>query len=170
MKINLIYNFIALILWINVIFYYYSNLNNNVSFNLIKIVQTFNLLDILLAVLKITKNNPFLCFLQLLSRIVVIYYPLSFISNSEALCQKIMFIIWGFADSIRFAYYLFNNYVIKLLRYNAFLILYPVGVFLEIKTFKNADLGNIFYLIILIYLIGFPILFFHMLRSRSKKL
>lgn len=41
---------------------------------------------------------------------------------------------WCIAEIIRFSYYQFgDNKILKFLRYNAFLVLYPVGIFGELR-------------------------------------
>lgn len=45
---------------------------------------------------------------------------------------------WSLAEIIRFSYYLFKNISIcKTLRYNAFMILYPVGILGELRLVNS---------------------------------
>lgn len=45
---------------------------------------------------------------------------------------------WSLAEIIRFSYYLFKNVsLFKTLRYNAFMILYPVGILGELRVINS---------------------------------
>ena len=102
---------------------------------------------------------------------------------------------WAITEVIRYSFYTFKNVsILKHLRYNLFLVLYPLGVSCELLcvlhscyavsnmapedkyytlvvpnaanfTFKYEWTIVIF---VLVYLDGFPKLFMHMLRQRAK--
>jgi C4-dicarboxylate transporter len=48
-----------------------------------------------------------------------------------------MAIMWGIADIIRYAYYINKNDATTFVRYHGFLILYPLGVWAEMKVINN---------------------------------
>ena len=108
--------------------------------------------------------------------------------------------MWSFAEIIRYGAYLYQNFgllpkPILWIRYSAFIILYPIGVFSELMTLKDAygkiceccprvfsyEMPNEYnisfdYLyfiwigVIPGYIIGFPFLYSYMLAQRKKKL
>jgi len=147
---------------------------NVFNYQLITIVQTFGLGDIALALMARikdpkSKSSPMLSFMQILSRLLIVF----FIISSTQLCNtmlSLMSIVWGIADSIRYLYYLNNSGFVKFFRYNAFIILYPTGVTLELLAYYYADIGQWFVLIVLVYAICFPMLYGHMLRLRKIKM
>ncbi|CDS06333.1 hypothetical protein LRAMOSA08861 [Lichtheimia ramosa] len=93
-----------------------------------------------------------------------------------------MVLAWSLAECIRYAYYgtnLIGSVPTGLTwaRYNAFLILYPIGVASELtliyQALPYAKDGNVMYYYFMIatalfYIPGFPILFTHMLSQRRK--
>ncbi|OHT04104.1 Very-long-chain (3R)-3-hydroxyacyl-[acyl-carrier protein] dehydratase PASTICCINO 2 [Tritrichomonas foetus] len=137
------------------------------------IVQTIMLLDIIHAVLKIVRGNIFATILQVLSRIYVVWMILPS-QESPNLFNYLMFTAWSFAEIIRYQYYNHKNAkgVLLFLRYNAFIILYPIGVLLgEIPLiYQNYQAtGFVFQIFVLsLYVPFFPYLYIHMLKLRKK--
>jgi very-long-chain (3R)-3-hydroxyacyl-CoA dehydratase len=107
---------------------------------------------------------------------------------------------WSLAEIIRYGYYLYLSIgvppkTIIWIRYSAFIILYPIGVFSELMTLKDAygkikqccprvysfEMPNefnisfdylyfIWLLVIPGYCVGFPFLYSYMFQQRNKKL
>ena len=108
--------------------------------------------------------------------------------------------MWSLAEIIRYGHYLYSNFsalpkALLWVRYSSFIVLYPVGVFSEMMTLKDAygkisqccprvlsyEMPNEFnisfdylYFIWLVivpsYIVGFPFLYSYMLEQRRKKL
>jgi very-long-chain (3R)-3-hydroxyacyl-CoA dehydratase len=90
---------------------------------------------------------------------------------------SLLLIVWSLAEISRFLFYVFNTRALKWLRYNSFLVCYPLGVLIELAWMYKLYLATafIFGKILLIalafaYLFGFPYLFLHLFRSRRQKL
>lgn len=94
----------------------------------LKAVQLFQLVDILLILLKLSKGSIVGAFFQILGRLVV---ALIFVEpDSDRLRFAVIIIAWSLADVNRYLYYLFKkNPLTGFLRYNSFLVLYPFGVY-----------------------------------------
>lgn len=66
---------------------------------------------------------------RILVALIFMYDGVCFSSLANAL------VAWSLAEIIRFSYYLFKNVsLFKVLRYNAFMILYPVGILGELRV------------------------------------
>lgn len=108
--------------------------------------------------------------------------------------------MWSFAEIIRYGHYLYANFgrlprVLLWIRYSAFIVLYPVGVFSEMMTLRDAyekiyqccprvfsfEMPNeynfsfdylyfIWLVIVPGYVIGFPFLYGYMLQQRKRRL
>lgn len=87
-------------------------------------------------------------------------------------------VCWYLSDLVRYLFYTLRTNAVQAIRYNLFLITYPIGFLLEMHCLKILyDIsGRVFsYLvafIAFIYIPGFVFLFSHMLKQRiwSKKL
>ena len=103
---------------------------------------------------------------------------------------------WAITEVVRYSFYTFkDSEILKILRYNLFLILYPLGVSGELLTILHScqHIANDYpdnlkpltlvmpnkfnitvkyewsvYVLILVYASEFPKLFKHMLRQRAK--
>ena len=86
--------------------------------------------------------------------------------------------VWSMAQVNRYLYYLFKQSSITgFLRYNGFLILYPLGAVAETLVFNNyferhPDLTNLYYYILRsingMIIIGVVLLYIYMLKARAK--
>lgn len=86
--------------------------------------------------------------------------------------------IWSIADINRYLYYLFkNNALTAFLRYNSFLVLYPIGGFAEMVVINNyikrhPELDDIYIYMIraiqAMIITGVVVLYIHMLKARSR--
>jgi len=91
-------------------------------------IQLFQISDIILILLKISKGSIMGAFFQILGRNIVSLYFIS--AESDRLRFATVVVIWAMADVNRYLYYLFKTSPITgFLRYNSFLVLYPVGVY-----------------------------------------
>ena len=136
------------------------------------VVQSIMVLDIVHAALKVVKGNIIATIIQVASRIAVVLWILP--RQKELLVWNfLMFTAWSLAEIIRYRYYVNkSNKILVWLRYNAFIVLYPIGILtgempLIYKDYKVY--GGKFNLIALsLYIPGFPFLFIHMLKLRKK--
>lgn len=149
-------------------------------------VQSVMVLDIIHVVLGYVKGRILTTTLQILSRIIVVWFAVRDCRIAMKLhpwaniCFVLMYSSWSFAEIIRYSYYLKKDKShrwLKWLRYNAFNLLYPVGVlageipiiYLARSIYKPYDVLWVGYSIVLVsYIPGFPILFMHMVKQRKN--
>lgn len=104
--------------------------------NLLRFIQTFQIMDIILIIIGLSKGSIVGAFFQILGRLVVAWGFIEPETNNSNFA--IVVIIWALADTNRYLYYLFKNHPLtSLLRYNSFLILYPIGVFGEMLVIND---------------------------------
>lgn len=87
-------------------------------------------------------------------------------------------VIWSLADCNRYLYYLFKNHPLTAaLRYNSFILLYPIGVFGEMMLIndyvnRHTELSETMIVIIrgiqIAIVFGLVFLYTYMLKMRSK--
>jgi very-long-chain (3R)-3-hydroxyacyl-CoA dehydratase len=141
-----------------------------------KITQTFGGLEILLALLKISSSSVFTTFTQFLSRMTVIFI---FLSNNDTTSTICFFLIpWSVADATRSLYYVYkDSRLLGQLRYNLFLILYPIGCAGEVMLMEQrirglkGDTNNLYYVIRsvqVLFFMGLVVLYSHLLKQRKK--
>jgi very-long-chain (3R)-3-hydroxyacyl-CoA dehydratase len=157
------------------------------SFKLLCFVQLFAAVEILHAHLKWIKSNFLFTFLQTGARIimlvVIIQLNIGLQHSNQTFINlftvyQIMALAWCVAEIIRSSYYLKkSSQLITWLRYNAFIICYPVGVTTELyliyslliyKSKLSVTIALI--LLMLTYFIGFPSLYLHLLKQRKQNL
>jgi len=164
------------------------------------IAQCSQSLDILFSALRWTPNALGTVLMQLASRlfVVLVVFPLAVDTQPFPFIEYTV-LAWSITEIIRFIFYSFKSLqsIVGHLRYNSFLVLYPLGVSCECACFLFAHLAlgkmsateqeekmllvqmpnylnvglSIDYLIMLMaptYAIGFPMLFGHMLAQRKK--
>lgn len=156
-----------------------SFLESSISLDVtvLKAVQLFQLMDILLIILGKSKGSIFGAFFQLLGRLAVALYFVE--EDSDRLRFAMVVICWSLADINRYLYYLFkNNPLTGMLRYNSFIILYPLGVYGEIMLINDFikrhaenldDLHiNAIRVAQALIIIGMCFLYSYMLKMRKK--
>lgn len=94
---------------------------------LVALVQTFQLLDIVLILIGKSKGSLLGTFAQLLGRLVVAWYFVQPETNHFSFL--LMITMWATADITRYLYYLLKSDAMTFLRYHLFIVLYPVGVY-----------------------------------------
>lgn len=123
--------------------------------------------------------------MQVSSRFLLVWgiaYPFpSTTAHSPA--YSTMLLAWSFTEVVRYSYFVFNlsgigvPKLLSWLRYNTFVVLYPMGVASECwlvwkaiapASRKNEMFGYALYAILAIYVPGIYVLFTHMLRQRRK--
>lgn len=112
---------------------------------LLVVCQTGAVMEIIHAKLKLVRSPVATTFLQVLSRLIVLYGSLELgskeVTGSPIVVQ--MLTAWCLSEIIRYSFYAANLYnaspaPLTWLRYSAFMILYPVGITGEIGCLYNA--------------------------------
>lgn len=138
----------------------------------ITLCQTYFLLEIVNILVGSSKSSIFPTTIQLSSRLLISW--LLYLNNTLNKIYGVMFISWYVADLIRYLYYTSKFNIFKKLRYNLFIILYPLGTFIEIYFLNSLDVmvggfySKILEFLMICYLPGFVFLFYHMIRRRKS--
>lgn len=179
-------NFVNLIGWmyilvqteIEVVFNMKNYVTSDISLslNILRCMQLLQVLDIVLLLMGKAKGNFFAAFFQILGRNIVTLIILE--PETNRLTYAGVVIVWSLAEVNRYLYYLFKtNSVTGFLRYNGFLILYPLGGVAETLNFndyfsRHPELPDIYYYILRFInfgiLVGVVILYRYMLSARRK--
>ena len=197
----LFYNLFMFLGWLYYFFIFLSNYfetNNinkiyNYSHYPLEIVQYGSILEIIHSILKLTPSPIFSTFVQIFSRIGIVYFLQNF-KHSRSIGYILLSFAWSITEIIRYPYYLLNilkkeykkddliPHWLTWCRYSFFIVLYPLGVTGEILTvyFSKKNLkkiklfgvkaDNFTYLIYIIYVPGIIFLYSYMLKQRKKVL
>ncbi|XP_014616529.1 PREDICTED: very-long-chain (3R)-3-hydroxyacyl-CoA dehydratase hpo-8 [Polistes canadensis] len=162
------------------------------------VIQYSAYLEIIHSMIGLVKSNLYVTFAQVSSRLVLILVlfslPWDFVGSS--LCLPYTVLSWSITEILRYLYYLLNilSFVPKFLtwlRYSTFLVLYPTGISGELWCIYyaivysmshpelwsyalpnpwNFTFSYLYFLIslVLLYIPGSFILYFHMLSQRKK--
>jgi very-long-chain (3R)-3-hydroxyacyl-CoA dehydratase len=135
--------------------------------------QSLMVLDIVHVLLKLAAGSVVTTFLQIVSRLYVAWVVLP-AQDSLPVWNYVMFVAWSLAEVIRFQYYVRKNSSgLLFLRYNAFIVLYPMGVLtgeLPLLWRDYTTRGRWINIpIMALYIPFFPYLYWHMLVLRKKK-
>ena len=154
-------------------------------------------LEVIHAVLGFVKSNPIPTFFQVTMRAFVFIAVCDRYKLVQTSIQfPTMVLVWNMSEVIRYSYYATNLIgipfeVLTWLRYTLFIVLYPIGagsevlcMFAALPDIKNDHntpnitmpnewnvTFNFYYFIIilmLLYIPGFPPMYCHMLRQRTK--
>jgi len=185
-------------------FYFFTFLSNFMETNKInkiykyshyylEIIQYGSILEIIHSILKLTPSPFFSTFLQIFSRVGIVYI-LQHFNYSRSIGYILLSFAWSITEIIRYPYYLLNilkkeykkenliPYWLTWCRYSFFILLYPLGVTGEILTvyyskknlkkikFFGTRMENITYIIYIIYIPGIIFLYSYMLKQRNKVL
>ena len=113
---------------IEVVFNLENYLTSDISLTvtILRVVQGLQVLDIVLLLLGKTKGNFLASFFQILGRNFVTLFVIEYDMNQMVFAGVL--IVWAIADANRYLYYLYKtNPITAFLRYNSFLVLYPLG-------------------------------------------
>lgn len=162
------YNVVSLVLWTLSLVSVLLKCDLQDSRRIAQCAQAFNLLDIVHALFGVTKSAVTPSLMQAASRILSL--TLTHSTAAPHTVIKWMISAWSIADAVRFAYYL-RPTVMQWLRYNLFIVLYPVGFVCELLVIyyhtKLAD-QRIKYGLVTAWIGGFYFMYAHMFRQRSK--
>jgi hypothetical protein len=147
----------------------------NSTIFLLRFTQCVGVMELIFSYLRISSSSVFTTFLQLMSRLLVCIVFLS--KNDSAATVSFFLIPWSIADSTRLLYYVYKESILLgKLRYNLFLILYPVGCVGEIRLMEQRinelnEGDNLYYLIRfvqVVFFFGLIVLYCHLLKQRKK--
>lgn len=184
------YNLVSMLLWIILAAWFPFHFNGppKVWIIALLLVQGLAFLEIIHVAVGWVKTSLANTVIQYISRMFIssLIYLLFLPMESGGDCwiktgTSMIFVAWPMAEVIRYAYYLNGKHkLLQWLRYSAFIILYPFGVFAEsfilVKflslSFQEANWGwvAIICLSILMYIIYFPKLYGYLWQQRKNKL
>jgi len=201
-----LYNFLQLLGWTSlfVLGIYNSRdslalfSNGEVAF-LLRTFQHLMLMEVLHSLLRVSPSPLVPTVMQVCSRVLVVWGALELEPNTPWSASLIL--AWSLAEIIRYSNYLLPMLgfgvpkFLTWLRYSAFIVLYPIGVFSEIMCLVAAlpviakccprvyslAMPNewnfafdyywfVKYCLGVCYLVGFPYLYMYMLSQRKRKL
>jgi very-long-chain (3R)-3-hydroxyacyl-CoA dehydratase len=130
----------------------------------------------------IVRSPLFTTLLQISSRFLLVHFiaaPYA-VSTRPSPAYTTMLLAWGITEVIRYSYFVFNlsgagvPKVWSWLRYNSFLVLYPIGVGSECwLVWRASTVAGQWerwgmWAVLGIYVPGFWVLFGHMVRQRAR--
>lgn len=143
---------------------------------ILKAVQCFQIMDIILILIGYSKGSIFGSIAQITGRLVVALYFVE--EGTDRYSFLLMATMWAIADITRYLHYLVKSATTTFFRYNLFIVLYPVGVFGEMRVINDyikrhiSDLSleaiNIIRIVQVAIVIGMLFLYAYMFRMRSK--
>lgn len=146
-------------------------------------VQLGALFEVLHSILGIVRSGVITTAMQVASRVVLIWGVVRLFPQVAAIPTfSVMILAWSLTETIRYPYYWYSlrggvPKWLELARYNAFIILYPIGAsseaFLVYLALPYAAFLHPYYelflkLLLIIYPPSFYVLFSHMFKQRQK--
>uniref|UniRef100_A0A915PS02 Very-long-chain (3R)-3-hydroxyacyl-CoA dehydratase n=1 Tax=Setaria digitata TaxID=48799 RepID=A0A915PS02_9BILA len=134
--------------------YYESFWEDNIS--IVKIATFLQLLDVVHALVGFTKGSCQVGLVQVCGRLAIIYLIDGYPDIQNALTTFILIIAYFSIEIFRYSYYLTRNLKVEIalltwLRYNIWLLLYPVGLLLEGMHMDNYTYKLHFHLVQIVY-------------------
>ena len=113
-------------------------------FENLKMIQLLQFFDVFFCIIGVTRGSPVLSLMQILARNLVVLLIFEFNMNAEF--PVIAIIPWCLAEVIRYPFYTlklvgmegFLLSIFEFLRFNAFMVLYPCGVFGELSSLYES--------------------------------
>ena len=162
-------------------------------FDLLLMWQIFSLFEVMHAAVGLVKAKVATTVLQVTSRVWVVFAVMYVYPEVVEVSSNGFFLMsfaWSFTEVIRYSWYALNvafgsaPFVLTWGRYTFFYILYPTGVYGEQVLMMTAATGAfggavtrnaimykyMMYFIMALYIPGFPMLYFHMIKQRKKTL
>ncbi|CAA9959412.1 hypothetical protein P3342_004408 [Pyrenophora teres f. teres] len=152
-----------------------------------RMVQTLAGMEVLHSLFGIVRAPLLTTLMQVASRYLLVHLvasPLAFpTSTRHSPAYSTMLLAWSVTEVIRYSYFVFSLSGVGVptlwtwLRYNTFLVLYPLGIASEcwlvysaipLAKERNEAFGYAFWTILAVYVPGSYILFSHMLAQRRK--
>ena len=182
------YNLVNLVCWSYMLFTVVDHLSNKFYFSLafqtmdvLRIIQSIAILEPLHAL--ILNTSVLNTLMQVASRLLIVWGP-HYVWQTEDIRMHFSYSVlvsaWSVAEIIRYAFYCFKEldyipYPLTWVRYTGFIVLYPIGVSMEVITIYLVTLQKhwfnpILYAIMASYVPGLFVLYTYMLRQRNKAL
>ncbi|KNG52404.1 3-hydroxy acyl-CoA dehydratase [Stemphylium lycopersici] len=152
-----------------------------------RMVQSLAGLEVLHSLVGIVRAPLLTTLMQVASRFLLVHLvasPPAFpLSTRHSPAYSTMLLAWSVTEVIRYSYFVFSLSGVGVpkfwtwLRYNTFLVLYPLGIASEcwlvyqaipLASQRNELFGYAFWAILAIYVPGSYVLFSHMLAQRRK--
>ena len=108
------------------------------------IFQTLQLMEVLHCIIRLVPSNPFQTFIQILSRLILVWgILLPVVESRGSIGVPMLLVAWSIAEMTRYMYYALNiynlvPYILVWMRYTFFIVLYPLGVSGELLTIVCA--------------------------------
>ena len=174
MKYITIYNILVIIIALTALTtsYLYYFTNRKMYLLISALFQSFFLLEILNIKLHRSNARYKPTVIQLFFRMFIIWIVFYFYECTTNFFCVVTF-TWYFTDCIRYLYYLTRNTYVKFLRYNLFIIFYPISIYIEFQSMFNVltKLKGIFkYLFLSFIILYIPCIIFlilHMFKQRK---
>eukprot|EP00866_Antonospora_locustae_P001542 jgi/Antlo1/1542/1303 len=135
--------------------------------------QTFFIVEIFNILVGASRSTYSPTLIQVMSRLYVVWV-IAYMHSLQNVMLTVMLVCWNISDLIRYMFYLSHAGWLKKLRYNAFIVLYPLGISLEIYMINCAYMmyddkrSWIFGATMLLYFPLFPYLYYHMIKQRRR--
>ncbi|KAI8615593.1 tyrosine phosphatase-like protein [Chytriomyces sp. MP71] len=156
--------------------------------HLLLFVQSFAILEIIHALVRIVRTPVSTTFMQVFSRLTMVWLVVdAFPEVAFSLPYTTMVLAWGITEIVRYSFYVLNiakiendyTWALAYCRYTFFYVLYPVGAGSEFVLMRDAYLlakqdpslslrANTFLVFLCIWPVGFYIMYSHMIKQRTK--
>jgi len=142
----------------------------------VKIAQTAQISDFILALCGCSNNQALFSFIQVGARLITVYFFMN--QQTPVWLFGMMLIPWSIGDTVRPLYNLIkDNYTLAWLRYTLFMINYPIGasgevILMELKL-KEDDFKQFEYpirVLQVLTMLGMIYLYTYLLSQRKKAL
>ena len=184
-EMTTLYNAVNLSGWGYVLYLWFSGLlyatdtNYYELIHTISVVQCFAIMEPLMILAGKVKSSLATAVIQLLSRLI---FPLWFFQVADVASNLqlqaalgVMCLAWSVTEITRGLFYLTKYRPITILRYNLFIVLYPMGVLGEVlfittvsSLTEEPELRLLYILLCGSYAIFFPMLYSYMFTQRAK--
>jgi very-long-chain (3R)-3-hydroxyacyl-CoA dehydratase len=141
----------------------------------LKIFQSFQAIEILFSLFGLVGGSAVFSLMQIIGRLMIVFCFIDLEMQSNIYWNIVL--CWSLADIIRNLFYLCKNSFTGFLRYNCFILLYPIGVTGEVRAIENNLRKNNYesneYVIALrtlqvVIICGLFVLYTHLLKQRRK--
>jgi len=144
-----LYNLSQLLSWSYILSLLFLNLSQGNTtvlkdanvFRTLKLVQELQYLDVFFALIGLSSTKVVPSFIQVTARNAVVWWAFPYALESQY--PLLAMLCWCFAEIIRYSNYINDSFSLglnwtKILRYNAFILLYPAGVTGEFLSARDA--------------------------------
>ena len=101
----------------------------------LKIFQSFQAIEVLFSLFGLVGGSALFSLMQIVGRLIIVFCFVDLEMQSNIYWNIVL--CWSLADIIRNLFYLSKNSFTGFLRYNCFILLYPLGVTGEVRAIEN---------------------------------